>query len=188
MARLIHPVKRLSIFFLSIFACLSFITPPVSAHIIKTDGAMTVEMHIDSIDEPISQTPTPIIIEFSDSANLFTLPRCDCQLSVLKDNRIVAIQKLDDKDLLISEINYTFQDPGGYILRLTGRPQQNYTFAAFTVSYNFNVKPKVTAQSTVGATNSNLHGLVFGTMLVFVLLAAYALKLVAKRRSLTKKR
>ncbi|HSX05852.1 MAG TPA: hypothetical protein VLF69_05255 [Candidatus Saccharimonadales bacterium] len=107
----------------------------VSAHVLRYDGAMSVELHIEPDDAPISNTPTHYILSFSDSNGQFDLSHCRCQVGLLQGNKTIITSSLIVSTPQVSRDVITFPEPGAYTLRLSGMPKQPGAFQPFRMSW-----------------------------------------------------
>jgi hypothetical protein len=152
---------------------ISFATPGVaSAHVLKLDGSIAGILHINPDDDtPVAGKSTDYIIEFDDDANQFTLPQCDCTVSVVNtnDNKTIATEPLVVTSSKISENHYTFSDSGIYNLRFTGAPKQANGFQPFTLTYTVTVASQSSSQSV-----SPFLWIGMGTVITLVIAAGYA--------------
>jgi hypothetical protein len=78
-------------------------------------------------------------MSFSDDSGLFSLQKCDCKVSIIEGDRIVATEPLTASGRETSENRYTFTNPGVYDMRFTGAPKQAGEFQPFTLDYEVRV-------------------------------------------------
>jgi len=143
MKKISNYLKRTIVIFVALVAGLVLLSAPVSAHTTENDREMSAELHVEPNDQPQSQTPTTLHFEFYDQANLFTLPRCNCQLTVQKDGASVATVPLGGNDLLMSENTFSFPTSGEYTLQVNGQPKEgSVTFQSFQLTYPLTVLEK----------------------------------------------
>jgi len=108
---------------------------PASAHVLEYDGDIAAVLHINPDDDPVSDRPTSYVLYFTDESNRFTLPACNCTVSIKENGRTIDTQQLADSSLVTSTNNYTFSKPDVYYLVVTGKPIKSGTFQPFTLSY-----------------------------------------------------
>lgn len=112
-----------------------------SAHVFKSDGNISVELHIEPSDHPVTNTPTTYRLSFEDKTGAFALPKCDCKVTIMQNNQVLATTALAVTSADTSENRYTFAKPGAYTLRATGAPKTPDAFQPFAVAYTVNVAP-----------------------------------------------
>jgi hypothetical protein len=153
---------------------ISFATPGVAtAHVLKLDGNIAGILHINPDDEtPVAGKSTDYIIQFDDGTHKFTLPECDCTVSIINtnDNKTLATLPLAVTSGETSENHYTFPDSGIYNLRFTGTPKRAGTFQPFTITYTETVLAGQTGSQSV----SPYLWLGMSTTIVLAVAAGYA--------------
>lgn len=138
--------------FLVILLFLLFSQTEVFAHLLKSDNKVGAVIHIDPGDNIIAGQESIIFLELKDKDNLFNLFRCECRLSVFRDNEEIFNQNLkpvSENDLLSSVTYFTFPEKGSYYLKINGVPKSDYKFEAFELNYEVFItreKPKVNIQ------------------------------------------
>ena len=116
---------------------------PVKAHVIKTDGSMTVLLHINPDDKPVAGSPQSFILYFQSNTLPFDLHNCNCRLDLIKDGQIIYSQAATYYQPTISQNPYTFVNDGVYTLNVSGNPINNAQFQAFKASYLIRVEPSL---------------------------------------------
>jgi hypothetical protein len=111
----------------------------VSAHVLKTDGSMGVELHVDPDDHPIVGTPTEYILSFEDSRGKFDLANCDCDVFISEKGKTISVTSMNVTGRDVSENKYTFKTPDTYTLRATGTPKTPGGFQPFSLDYTVQV-------------------------------------------------
>jgi len=142
-----------------------------SAHVLKVDGDIGAVLHINPDDNPTTDGPTDYIMSFTDDAGRFSLPKCNCRVSIMKNNQTIATRPLADTNDQVSENHYTFPAPAVYTMRFTGTPKTPGAFQPFTLDYEVRV--------TNGQLNAQpmpiLLWIGLGMGIGLVLLGAYAM-------------
>ena len=144
-------------------AILAFIPARASAHVVKTDGSVGVELHISPSDDPVAGTPSTLGFSIADSTGRFLAPACTCVLSVSENGRTVSQQTLAAADALSSGVillGYTFPHQAVYTVSLQGTPRRAGVFRSFRVDYEVRVDRGV--KKSPGS-NANLW-LIFGLL------------------------
>jgi len=142
-----------------------------SAHVLEIDGTVGAVLHISPDDNPTADSPTDYILSFSDSSGTFDLHRCDCDVSVILDGKIVVTDLLAATSDTVSENSYTFTRPGVYTLQVTGTPRQPGAFRPFTLNYDVRVTDGTSTMQSMPL----LLWLGMGLGVGLILLAAYAM-------------
>lgn len=153
-----------------LLACL--LVPGVaSAHVLKVDGDIGAVLHINPDDNPTVGESTDYVMSFEDASGRFSLPKCDCMVSIVRNGQTLVTKPLANSGNEISENHYTFTKPGVYDMRFTGTPKQSGNFQPFTLDYEVRV--------TDGQANKRpfpvLLWIGIGMAIGLTLLAAYAL-------------
>ncbi len=153
--------------FLPILFLLVFYVPfHAEAHQIKTDHGITVLLHVDPSDEPLSGTTTRMYLAFSSKTVVFKPGDCNCFIYVAPYEKLDTIKeegvRIDvasmEKILSSSSFTYTFPRHDIYAVVLEGSPKENATFEPFRIVYDLRVargeeivteKRKTSVQSVV---------------------------------------
>ncbi len=159
---------------LLVIASTAFATNSASAHTLDLDGNISVVLHVNPNDMPSSGSPTSFILYFNDSANQFSLPKCNCRVTVLQGLHTIASEQLTDSSAMQSNDPVTFPSPGVYTIQVSSTPKRGYTFQSFFVSYNVRV--------IRGVHKSHLTEEIWiGVGVVVALVYAYVLIMLKKR-------
>jgi hypothetical protein len=107
-----------------------------SAHVFRTDGTTTVELHIPPTDHPLSGETTRFRLEFEDAASKFKLQDCNCSVTITQDSATIATHHISRTDEAnTGEVTHNFASAGNYTLHVSGQPKQNGQFTPFAVQY-----------------------------------------------------
>ena len=142
-----------------------------SAHVLKVDGDIGAVLHINPDDNPTIGGSTDYIMTFDDDSGRFSLPNCDCNVSIIEGGKIIATKPLVISNSEESENHYTFLKPDVYTMRFTGTPKQPGAFQAFTLNYEVRVTNGKTPQQNFPI----LLWVGMGMGIGLILLAAYAM-------------
>jgi hypothetical protein len=130
--------KRL--FFSVLFLLL--LVPAAYAHVYKTDGNITVFMHVDPNDAPVAGDEARFLVNIQDTQNRFNPTYCNCTLIIQSEgNDIAQIPIITDGSY--NNMNFVFPSSGGYILKVIGKPTTPGAFQEFQVTYEYYVKSKL---------------------------------------------
>jgi hypothetical protein len=110
-----------------------------SAHVLKVDGDIGAVLHINPDDNPTTDKPTDYTLSFDDDSGRFSLPKCNCRVSIIKNGQTIAAQLLAATSSQVSENRYTFSTPAVYTMRFTGTPKTPGAFQPFTLDYDVRV-------------------------------------------------
>ncbi len=106
-----------------------------SAHVLKVDGHISAELHTDPDDSPISGTPTHYVLFFDDDSGKFSLPNCNCTVTISENNKILNVAPLAIQASGISENTFTFPRPDSYTMTFQGTPKIANAFQPFRLTY-----------------------------------------------------
>ena len=124
---------------LGILAALCFALP-ASAHVWRTNGNITVLLHVNPIDAPIAGQPAELLFGVTDATNHFTASSCQCVVTVSENGKILLDKPLipwtGGPSLFTYQMPFTFPDPAVYHVVVTGNPEASGTFQSFQVSYD----------------------------------------------------
>ncbi|HVV66955.1 MAG TPA: hypothetical protein VHB72_02695 [Candidatus Saccharimonadales bacterium] len=162
--------RLLSAALVALLACLS-VPGVASAHVLKVDGSIGAVLHINPDDNPTTDGPTDYIMSFDDDNGQFSLPKCDCTVSIINNGQTIATEPLVNSSNEVSENHYTFTEPGVYDMQFTGKPKQSGGFQPFTLNYEV----RVTGGQAGARSFPVLLWVGIGMGMLLVLLAAYAL-------------
>lgn len=150
------------------------ITPVASAHILRSDGSMSAELHVEPDDAPVTKVPVAYRLSFYESAGKFSLKDCNCSVTFVRDGMTTARKELNATTDTVSENSVTFAEPGTYTFKVTGTPKTAGSFAPFTLSYEERVGTPASDQS-----NSTLTWWLIG--LASVAAVVYAVVTLVRR-------
>jgi len=123
-----------------------------SGHELKVDGDISAVMHTDPDDNPVTGSPTKFFIEFKDSANKFSLSKCNCRFSIVQNGTVLSTERLAVSSKYESNGSYTFKNPATYTMRFSGTPKTPGNFQPFILNYRVPVADgKPDAQSMPAA-------------------------------------
>lgn len=141
-----------------------------SAHVLKVDDDIGAVLHINPDDNPTTGDSTDYILSFDDDTGKFSLPKCNCGVSIIENGKTIATKPLVVSSSQVSENHYTFLKPDVYDIRFTGTPKTPDAFQPFTLDYEVRV--------TDGQTNTQPMPVALwvgmGMGIGLILLAAYA--------------
>ncbi len=137
--------KHLSYSLLVIFSLFYFVFPKLAfAHFPKTDGDITVTLHIDPDDNPTPGKQANLYFLFDDSSSRFYLPKCICILFVYEKNKQIYKHQLTDNKnskftIWGTATPFVFPTNDVYEILLTGKPYSGNVFQQFKLSWYFRV-------------------------------------------------
>lgn len=125
--------------FLIIAAC-GFTGTPATAHELKTDGTISVLLHINPDDDPAANQPSELLFLITDASQKFNPDNCNCQATVLDNDQAIFSSSLFTSkssygSIFAPAIPYTFLHKGIYTVQLTGTPKNPNEFQSFSFSY-----------------------------------------------------
>jgi hypothetical protein len=162
--------RILGVFALALLCTLGW--PAVaSAHVLKIDGDIGAVLHINPDDNPTTGSPTDYLMSFNDDTSRFSLPKCNCKVSIIANNQTVATKPLTASSNTVSDNHYTFNKPAVYTLQFTGAPKIAGAFQPFTLNYEVRVTDGQPHAQPVPVALWVGMGMAVG----LVLLAAYAI-------------
>lgn len=142
-----------------------------SAHVLKIDGDIGAVLHINPDDNPTTGGPTDYILSFTDNTGKFSLPKCDCSVSIIENGQTVTTLPLVVSSDEFSENHFTFPQAAVYTMRFTGHAKMQGTFQPFTLDYEV----RVTGGQAGTQPFPLLLGLGMAMGIGLLLLAAYAM-------------
>jgi hypothetical protein len=137
-------------------------TSLASAHVLKQDNGIDGILHIPPEDNPEAGQPTEMDEAFSDQQNRFSLPDCDCMMSVMSNGKVlqkVALQPYFSGSTLDSKATVQFPSIGIYNVSVTGSAK-DHKFPNFTLDYL--VRVAVNANGTGATANDGGDVLIIG--------------------------
>jgi hypothetical protein len=116
----------------------------VYAHFPKTDGTITVVLHVDPNDDPIPGEQAHLYFLFKDTDKKFQLSSCNCIVTVSEDGKEILHKQLtetrDNKaSIWGANIPFTFPDRNVYQITLSGNSIPQDSFQSFKLSWYFRV-------------------------------------------------
>jgi hypothetical protein len=114
------------------------------AHFAATNGTMTVTLHTDPDDNPISGQTAYLYFLFNDKTKKFHLNECNCVVSVYEQGKQIFQQKLLDKrnphsSVWGANIPIVFPEKDVYLITIKGDPVTSNAFRPFFLSWYFRV-------------------------------------------------
>lgn len=107
----------------------------VKAHVLESDSDIGAILHVYPDDNLISGRPVNYILSFQDVRKHFSLFECDCTVTYKLDGVTVATQPLETSSKLDSRNSVTFDEPGEYIIEVSGQPNRGSNFQPFKLVY-----------------------------------------------------
>lgn len=108
-----------------------------SAHVLKQDNGITGILHIPPEDNPSAGQPTEMDESFGDQAGRFSLPDCDCMMSIKGGGKVlqtVPLKPYFSGATLDSVATVQFPTVGVYDVVVTGRAK-DHKFPDFQLDY-----------------------------------------------------
>lgn len=112
------------------------------AHEYETDHGIEATLHIDPADHPVVGKSAQFYFTFQDDKKTFDIHRCNCVITLFKDDHQIDQQSISLRDSVFSSLksqslySKTFADPGTYVLELSGSPNNGATFPEFVLHYD----------------------------------------------------
>jgi hypothetical protein len=150
---------------------------PAQAHVVLTDGAIGVTMHIDPDDAPMAGTPSRFIFWFKDTTGHLDPALCKGSFTIASGDRVVTTQPLfaQANSGLVSVHTFTFDKPGVYTVRVSGFPVGTVSFQPFLLEFKVRVAAGSQPSQTTGPQNwvvehapHLLAGLVGGALILWL--------------------
>jgi hypothetical protein len=152
---------------LMIWFTISCLTLPVMAHKVKTSNEIGATLHVEPADRPRTNEQTIIWFALTQKGGqTVPLSDCQCQLQVLQlpsKKSVIqpALRSINaEKYQGIPSATVFFQQPGAYLLELSGQPQAGANFQPFKLQFDVTVAqgkpttPSAEAATSYGSTNS----------------------------------
>ncbi len=130
------------IFVSLILALLSGFVQPAMAHIIKTDGTISIMLHTSPADDPIITRPADLLFFVTDDTDGFTLARCDCTVTIaLRGHDLFngQPQPIEGLSVYSFHVPFTFPETAVYGIAVVGNPKIAKAFQSFKVQYDLRV-------------------------------------------------
>jgi hypothetical protein len=133
---------------LSAFCLLIAPSHTALAHIVASDGDMSVNLHIDPEDYPVINVPqTFVFIYGSPISTAFDARNCVCTMTISERGKILLHKVVPPSNNYFGKYSYTFKKSDVYKLQLTGEPKISGQFSPFNVIYNIRVANYVPGES-----------------------------------------
>ena len=165
-------MKRFSLLIILILFTLCVVAQPVSAHELKSDRDIGAVLHITPDDNPVSGRSTTYKLYFTDVSNRFTLPKCNCSVSIQENGRDIATKQLTRTSLLASTNSFTFPKADVFNLIVSGKPSTPGTFQSFSLSYLVRVESGTISQQPF----PKLLWVGLGLTVALIILGGYAME------------
>ncbi len=121
--------------------------PVAQAHVLKTDGTISVVLHVDPNDDPVPGENANLYFSIKDTTGKFTLKECNCTVVISESGKVVFSSPVTNTGGSASLV-YSFPKRDVYTIQLTGFPLNTNQFDPFTVSYIFRVEKELPVQSS----------------------------------------
>lgn len=159
-----------TLFVLLFITIWSTLLSTAKAHELKTDGSISVLLHINPDDDPIAGQLSELLFLTQDKEKRFNTENCDCYASVSYNNETMFTSPLfkansSYRGIFAPAIPYTFPQKGIYTVRLTGEPKNISGFQSFSISYDVRIEKD--AKSPIKPRSNN-------TLYYFVVIATLA--------------
>ena len=106
---------------------------------LASDGKMSVIMHIDPSDSPVSYVPQKFIFYYDDPSENFDARQCLCSMNLSLNGKNVLNVLVPAGKSYYGQYPYTFKQAGVYDLQLLGQPETPGSFSSFLVNYHVRV-------------------------------------------------
>jgi hypothetical protein len=133
---------------LMIWASINGLAAPVLAHKVKISNQIGATLHIEPDDQARTHQPTVIWFALTKKGGqVVPLSQCQCQLQIFKLPSKKAVmqpplQSINaEKYQGIPSTTVLFQQPGTYLLELSGRPLVGTNFQPFKLRFDLIVVP-----------------------------------------------
>lgn len=149
---------------LSLYCILSSLySPPVSAHVLKTEGSIGVVMHIDPGDNPLAGGQSTLFFDVTDKTNKFNAAECACRVDISEGGKVI------DSESFSTAIPFIFPQKDVYQINLVGSPETPGQFQPFNLTYNVRVDTdaqNASAQTTGSNPPTTLVAILGGALLI----------------------
>jgi hypothetical protein len=171
-----HSIKTISMSLAAISLLLMSTTGLASAHVLKEDNGISAVLHIPPEDTPEANTATELDLSFGDNANAFSLPDCNCKVTV-KNGPQVIYQAVPKPALegatLDSIVNVNFPVIGVYDVIVDGSAKDG-KFQPFHLDYLVRVATSATGGETMKTSKgagSEVVVIGVGSLAILIMLA-----------------
>lgn len=132
------------------------------AHELKSDGSISVLLHINPDDDPVAGQPSELLFLISDKNKKFKAEECDCKATVIDNNEMVFSSSLfkgktSYRGIFAPAIPYTFPRKGMYTVKLVGKPKNTDGFQSFSLSYDIRIDKDEFSPKKPDRNNSFYH-------------------------------
>jgi len=134
-------IKRILSLLLIITIAAISVPAIASAHVVRKDGDISAELHIEPYDHPVSGEPTTYTVSFEEEPADFNLGDYTGTLTIMEGTKSIHTQALSQTKPGESEDTFTFPMAMDYTLTLVATPKAGTTGRAFTLSWPMNVEP-----------------------------------------------
>lgn len=111
-----------TVFTLLISACLLLAATPAWAHFFLNDGDISAMVHVNPNDQPVAGQPSTIIFYLSHRNGGFSPNNYKGAITInIGGRKLQSVTALGPKGKAEASLNYTFANPGIYLIRLRGR-------------------------------------------------------------------
>lgn len=143
----------------------------VFAHELEQDNGISAVLHIPPDDNPVAAKKTQINIAYGDKNKKFSLKKCSCTISVVRNEHVlssVPARPALPGSSLDSAVEVVFPSKGQYEIRASGKAIDN-SFAEFQVE--FPVKITQSSIDTKAKAAFAIMILAAGTILINIVIA-----------------
>lgn len=125
-----------------------WLTPAkTSAHIIESDGAMSVTLHIQPQDYPVINVPQTLEFIYGQPNGKFDARTCTCTMTLLRNDKQIFQKVVPPVNNYFGKLTYTFHQTGVYTILLSGVPKSYDNFSPFNLNFNIRVAKSVPAEA-----------------------------------------
>ncbi len=151
MNRRLHTIILIIVFF-------SWV-PSVSAHTLKIDGAIGVNLHVDPDDAPVGGVESKFLLDITDKNGRFNPnnpANCECTLTILKDGTVIKTLPVVAGGSY-AQLRYTFPQSGIYTVVVEGKPKgEGVPFQSFRTEFEYFVKSGLGEDISIPPNNNAL--------------------------------
>lgn len=119
-----------------------------SAHIVESDGDMTVTLHINPQDYPVINVPQTLEFIYGTPGGKFDARTCTCTMTLLQDNKQLLKKEVPSVNNYFGKLTYTFKKTGVYKVLLSGVPKSSANFSRFNLTFNIRVAKSVPGEAS----------------------------------------
>lgn len=145
-----------------------------SAHIVETDGDMSVTLHILPQDYPVINVPQTLEFIYGKPATGFDAHNCVCTMALLQNDRQILQEEVPATNSYFGKLTYTFKETGVYKVLLEGKPRHSEDFRPFNLTYNIRVAKSVPGEAAAYSKNSGEQNSLLRNFLVGIGVAGLA--------------